>query len=89
MERLFEPVAVAGEQFPIACECGNAGCVEMLAVTDVEYDAVRRSASRFVIQPCHELPGVERVVAANPRFVVVERLDDAGERGAQERDRAT
>jgi hypothetical protein len=70
---LFDLAAAAGDPFPIACECGNAGCLEMLALTEAEYDAVRRNPRRFAVVPGHEIPAVEHVVASSERFVVVEK----------------
>jgi hypothetical protein len=55
------------------CECSNSGCAESLELTPEEYAAVRAYPTRFVVSPGHQLPGVERVVEGNGRFLVVEK----------------
>jgi hypothetical protein len=57
----------------LLCECGDAGCAEFVEVTSTEYETVRATATHFIVRPGHELPDIERVVAANDRFSVVEK----------------
>jgi hypothetical protein len=60
------------------CECGDAGCTDMVSITLREYNDIRADGRRFVIVPGHEDPAVERVVAGSDRFSVVEKLGAAG-----------
>lgn len=78
LERLnedFKPLLAHGE---FICECANLQCVESLEMSVGEYEEVRRVPTHFAIKPGHELPEVERVVASNDRFVVVEKLGAFG-----------
>ena len=59
------------------CECGRLDCRERVAMTVAEYEAVRSSATTFVISPGHAIPDVESVVDTTDRFEVVEKEGDA------------
>ena len=59
------------------CECGRLDCRERVAMTVAEYEAVRSSATTFVISPGHAIPDVESVVETTERFQVVEKEGDA------------
>jgi len=63
----------------LICECSDEACAESLEVALAEYEAVRAHSDRFVVARGHELLAIERVVDANPRFVVVEKFGTAGE----------
>jgi hypothetical protein len=67
---------LSGEPLVIVCECGNDGCHALLELAPADYEPVRRSPGRFVVVPGHELPAVERIVAGNERFLVVEKIGD-------------
>ena len=71
--------AVGGVRtFGFHCECGrNSGCAEMVWMTLEEYEVVRQQDDRFAVAPGHETAGLERVVDANERFVVVDKVDAA------------
>jgi ANTAR domain len=64
----------------VVCECGNDGCFERIEVTKGAYEAVRASASRFVLLPGHEIPAHERVVERRDGYVVAERVAPAAGR---------
>ena len=57
------------------CECGDAGCTGPVSVTVGEYERVRRDPRHFLVISGHVLPDVERVIAGNDRFSVVEKTD--------------
>ena len=59
------------------CECGRLDCRERVAMTVSEYEAVRSSATTFVISPGHAIPDVEWVVETTERFEVVEKEGEA------------
>jgi hypothetical protein len=71
--------AVEGiDTFGFHCECGrNGGCTEMVWMTLDEYELVRAQDDRFAVAPGHETVGLERVVHANERFVIVDKVDAA------------
>jgi hypothetical protein len=61
------------------CECSDTNCADSLEVKVAEYEAVRSDGTRFVVLPGHQHEGIERVVEGNGRFLIVEKLGDAGE----------
>jgi hypothetical protein len=69
--------AVAGsspEEAPFLCECGDEHCLERVALTVAEYEAVRAHAARFIVTPGREdLTAGEIVVEAFNRYTVVEK----------------
>jgi hypothetical protein len=66
------------DEASFVCECGDADCTQMLHMTLREYNEVRRDGRSFVILPGHEDPTIEKVVARNGRFSVVEKVGEAG-----------
>ena len=44
-----------------------------------EYEAVRSEPSHFAVAPGHEEPTVERVVGRTDRYLVVEKVGEAGD----------
>ena len=66
----------AGDPILIVCECGDEGCHELIGLTTAEYEDVRQEPGRFAVLPGHELAGLESVVGANDRFLVVEKNGD-------------
>lgn len=61
------------------CECARLGCNRLVELTVREYEEVRSHPRRFVVLPGHELTEVETVVATLPGYLIVEKLDQAGE----------
>lgn len=62
----------------ILCECANSGCIETIALTLDEYEAIRSMPTHFFVVPGHEVPEIERVVTVSERYVVVEKVGEAG-----------
>jgi len=58
------------------CECGDSDCTERLTLDLDRYEAIRSSATHFVVLPGHVAPGAERVVAENDGYMVVEKIDE-------------
>ena len=54
-----------------------------------EYEAVRANATQFAVAPGHEIPDIERVVARQPSYFVVEKQDPDAEEVARETDPRT
>lgn len=57
------------------CECSSRQCSEQIAMSLVEYQAVRANATHFAVLPGHELPEIERVVKRFPTYLVIEKVD--------------
>ena len=56
----------------IVCECAEEACTERVVITPVEFHEVRRHRGWYVVYPGHERQ--ERVIEAQPAFLVVEKL---------------
>ena len=88
-----ERVAEVAEQFlagetpatvNFSCECGDRACTEQIAMSVAEYEAVRAKATQFAVVAGHEIPDIERVVARQPSYFVVEKQDPDAEEVARE-----
>ncbi len=61
------------------CECAQLGCTELIELTVREYEQVREDARRFIVLPGHELLEAEVVIENRPGYLVVQKIDQAGE----------
>jgi hypothetical protein len=63
----------------LICECARAECTELVTMNAVEYRGLRGHSTWFVIAPSieHFFPEVERIVAKNGHYWVVEKHDQA------------
>ena len=93
-----ERVAEVADQFlagetpatvDFSCECADGECVETIAMTVGEYEAVRAKATQFAVVPGHEVPDIERVVARHPTYLVIEKQDPDAKDIARETDPRT
>jgi hypothetical protein len=73
------------EDAPIGfrCECARLGCTELIELTVREYERVREDARRFIVLPGHERLEAEVVVQSRPGYLVVQKLDQAGETASE------
>jgi hypothetical protein len=85
----FVQVETHSEPVEFSCECGRADCMEQIAMTLVEYEAVRHAPTRFAVVPGHEVPDIERVVDRQSNYLVVEKQDDDAAEVARETDPRT
>jgi hypothetical protein len=65
------------DQIPIVCECASTSCNERIELTEAEYENLRLIPTHFAVLRGHEIPGVERVVEQNERFVTVEKFGES------------
>lgn len=65
------------------CECARLGCNEIVELSLREYEHVRSNPRRFIVLPGHERLDVEIVVEHHHGYLVVEKLDRAGEQAAE------
>jgi hypothetical protein len=70
------------------CECARLGCNELLELSVREYEDVRAHPRWFMVVPGHERLDVETVVERHPEYLVVEKLDQAGETAVENDPRA-
>ena len=59
------------------CECGDPTCTQHVEVPLEAYEDVRQEPTRFLVLPGHVKGPVERVVARNHRYSVIEKVDRA------------
>jgi hypothetical protein len=73
-ERLDDMATSWSKTTDYLCECSETSCVEIVALTNDEYERVRSRATVFVVVPGHERPEIEKVVEANEGFMLVEKV---------------
>ncbi len=61
------------------CECARLGCNLLVEVQIEQYEHVRSDPRQFLMIPGHELAEVETVVERTPTYVIVRKIDEAGE----------
>jgi hypothetical protein len=66
------------ETWEFLCECADTECVATISLTYDEYEAVRRTPTRFVVRPDHVYPEIERVIEENGGYVIVEKVGEGG-----------
>jgi hypothetical protein len=66
---------------PALCECADPSCNAMLRLTPRQYEDVRANPRWFIIAPGHHASaqGWARIVAEHHRYVIVEKVGEAGE----------
>jgi hypothetical protein len=74
----FSMVLPVGEWI---CECADDTCVERIALSAAEYEAIRDDGTHFLVAPGdeHVFFDVEIVTARNERYWVVEKFGTAGD----------
>jgi hypothetical protein len=65
------------------CECAQLGCTELVELSVDDYHRVRSNPRRFIVLPGHERAAVEIVVERRPGYLVVEKVDQAGEKAKE------
>ena len=62
------------------CECANNDCMEHVVLTLLEYEAVRRIPTHFLVAPTprHVFLELEHVAEEHDNYFVVEKAGDAG-----------
>src|SRR6187200_1084587 len=61
------------------CECSRGDCKEPISISMDEYEGIRKEPTWFFVLPGHEDGRVERIVTADDRYVIVEKIGEAGE----------
>jgi hypothetical protein len=87
-EKHVHATVVRSGPLPFVCECASVDCTEAVELTLEDYRRVRKNSRRFVVVPGHEAASdVEVIVESNEGFLVVEKVNEAGE-VARELDRS-
>ena len=77
----IEGLAHSATFIEFVCECADRSCSESVSLTREEYEEIRAGSNTFFMLAGHDLPGVEEIVEATGRYIVVAKLG-AGERVA-------
>jgi hypothetical protein len=86
IENLAETFDLGSEQLDLLCECGDPNCRERIVMTHSEYEQVRSESKLFAVYPGHEIPDVERVIDRRKGYDIVEKIEGAPERIAEQTD---
>jgi hypothetical protein len=73
LQGLNEAFGTMTHDFDIACECGEARCLERFTVPIDLYERVRSDSALFLVVAGHELPDVESPVERHDGFVIVRK----------------
>ena len=76
LRELNDAFSDVSKTYAIACECADVSCVETLHILTEEYVELREDAQRFVVLKDHVYPEVERVVAQNDGYAIVDKNAD-------------
>ncbi|MGH2869383.1 MAG: hypothetical protein ACRDNK_17700 [Solirubrobacteraceae bacterium] len=72
-----------GDPVRFRCECARLGCNLLLELTLAEYEQVRSHPRHFLMIDGHQVPELEKVVQREPGYLVVQKLDEAGEQAEE------
>jgi hypothetical protein len=80
-EGIREAARRAGlERIPFLCECDDLDCTQLLRLTALEYERVRRDGRTFIVVPGHEQADARsRVVSEHGGYSVAQKVGRAGE----------
>jgi hypothetical protein len=74
------------DYFRILCECGRSDCERVIAITVLEYEALRSDAREFAVVRTHVIPDVEDIVRDTERYTVVRKHEGTPAEIAEEED---
>jgi hypothetical protein len=77
LNQTFAEAGIADSEW--ICECADTDCAVRVAATLPEYEMVRSNPRTFIVARGHLYPEVERVLNQNDRYMIVEKIDDAGQ----------
>lgn len=73
IQELNETFATFTDELVLVCECGDAKCVEKIAMPPAAYEELRSDPAHFAIAPGHQIPDVEQVIAQRDGYEVVKK----------------
>jgi hypothetical protein len=56
------------------CECSTTACIDIIELTNAEYERIRSDPTWFVVKPGHDIEQIERVISEGVGYVLVEKL---------------
>ncbi len=86
-ERIEQAASEYGipDRIPFICECADPSCRALALQSRDEYEEIRSDPTHFMCVPGHEAAaqGWGEVVARSDRYVVIRKVDRAGEVAAE------
>ena len=76
-DRLWARRDASDEDLRAYCECGQAGCRDVVCVTATVYEMLRRVPTHFLVKRSHA-EAAERVVESYGDFLIVEKFGPGG-----------
>jgi len=73
LDDLNEALGWVGGRMQVVCECGDATCIERIAMTPEDYERLRADPTTFALVEGHDDPTVETVVDRRNTFLVVRK----------------
>ena len=69
------------DRVPFFCECADPTCLEVVQLSLEQYEEVRRNSRHFINVPGHQAAaqGLAKVVAEHGSYIVVEKVEVAGQ----------
>ena len=55
------------------CECSDETCTKRIVLKPSTYEKLHKNSSQFLIRPGHQVVSIERLVKAEPKYLVVEK----------------
>jgi hypothetical protein len=86
LQEVSREFGTSNGELDLVCECGDASCVERIAVPISEYESVRADPRLFAVVPGHVAPDVERLVEQRKGYDVVMKSDGPATQIAEETD---
>ena len=71
-ERINE-ISTENHKIEFLCECSDTTCIETVELRIAVYQDIRANPIHFVIKPGHEIKAIERVIAEDGGYAVVEK----------------
>ena len=87
LEEKATEFGLGNERTPYLCECEEERCNELVAMTRVEYEAVRANPKAFVVVPGHQ-EADEAVLREEAGLIVIEKRGEGGKLVAEQDPRA-
>src|SRR5215210_2106079 len=63
------------DEADFVCECGDPACTQRITAPLDDYERVREDPTRFILEPGHDEPRIERVVRETKDYAVVEKFE--------------
>ena len=65
------------------CECSDETCTKRIVLKPSTYEKLHKNSSQFLIRPGHQAVSIERLVKAEPKYLVVEKYLTPLKKGAK------